>query len=312
MTYFENKIRNQAYNTAFGYRFLMNNGAIKRLPRGTLKDVYHKYEEMDAGEIGIGYQDLPENVIKATKTTTKLCNIGTKLVYTQRELDAFMNAQHASGNMPQVGISLILRRLFKQANQFIYNGDNLKDPLDNANDMAGAGEFQGLTDLGTDFDGGDGDDDVTEAGDFFAGYANAKKALYSSGIMPPYTIIWDADVDEAATSGNQLYTNAIPTTEKRQLLEEYNIADIIVDVDLENADGHHEYIVTNPLINIDPMSGEKELAYRMVTTDFQVFPQYGGGLNGDNMYETIVGIALAIQVFDSNAIQISGDLTLST
>ena len=190
LTRFEDRIRHQAYNKALGWRFMHNNAAVKTLPRGTLKDTYHRFEAMDPGSIGVGTQDLPENRLSTVKSTVKLCTIGTKLVYSQRELDAFMNAQHAGGDLSRDGISLIMKQLYAQVNQFIYNGDNMKDPLDSESDFSGMGEFEGLTDLGASFGAGaDSDDDVTDAGDFFSTYNSARKTLVKGGYYPPYTII---------------------------------------------------------------------------------------------------------------------------
>lgn len=309
--YIQQRIENATWQSTAFLRFFRNHeGLIKNVGKGhPKKHIFATFEKMNPGQISAGFHDLPDSHIRINETTTNLMLLATKVVIPQTWRDAWAsNRLIGEGDMLTQVLNQQLSAFYNQVDQFIAQGDSMKDPLTDDH-SAGESQYTGLFNGFTNLSAGDGgDDDVTAAGDYISTFTNYKNALKAAGFdaMHSYLIMSTIGTEAAAEQGNNIYTSNIPTTERDAIMARDDVADWIATTNAENASGEDQILVTAPYTN------EGDPNYRLVQGySFDVFPLYAGGLGPTGMYELVVAWSGAIEEIRATSVQRSGALTLS-
>jgi hypothetical protein len=287
-------------------------GLILNIGEGQMQHTFTKWEKMNPGQVSGTLQSLPDSHPRLEETTTNLAMLATKIVIPVVYRDAWAsNTRVGGGDMLQAVLQQQMYALYKQVDQFLLHGDEMKDPL--TNDFgAGEGTFTGLLNGFTTLAAGIGaDNNTSAAGDYVDFVVDAKVALKTAGIdHDAYFLLSDTTTAGAAETGNNLYTTYVPTTEKDIILKRTDVIDWIDTPNAQNASSEQFIAMFHPYKTLPGNGGPGEPAFRLIQGyDFKVIPLYGGGVGPNMSYELAVVWSGALEEDTSTAVQHSGALT---
>lgn len=287
---------------------------VQRIPKGVENYQYSKIKEMTPGQISLDIMDMPTAALKFTSQTAQLAYFTTRVSIPKNMADAYQNNQlYNTGDLAQLTIDNVIKNFVVQIDKFLAWGDAMStgDLRDPQKLLQGKGNFKGIFNGGTTFNGGiGGDNDLTAAGDFihtvYQGIANLKNANFTSNM---YFLFSDIETKMASAQGAHLITTNAFNTEQSYILKEIEgVRDWLATPNMADASGNHYLLVTTPRAG---PTGENQPNYRLLTSyDFEVIPLYNGGYSPNLTRDFAIIWSGALDIINKDAFQVTGALTI--
>ncbi len=304
----EAKIHPFVYRANQFLGYMKANKLIMPIPKGTTKFDTTIWEEMPPGQITRGFSDLPQSVAKLTTNTNIIMDLGIKIKIPKNFADAWKNNKiiPSATDMLADVIFNQTEALRNQVDQFICQGDNMRDPLA-GDELAGVGQFTGLFNGFTNLGAGNGKDNNTSAsGDYISDFASRSIALKTAGFEnQSYTIMSNLTVLEAAQATNNLFTTNTITTEWDAVMAREDVFKWIASVNAENSSNENQILV------LAPRTPKGAPNFRLLQGyNFDIIPLYNGGLGPDVQFEVVVFWSGAMEEIRATSVQRSGSVTV--
>ena len=318
-TFFQTYIEHNTWNKLTALNLMSRLGLIQDVGPGVKTVTTPKWKKMKPGQITVGTKDAPINQPGFETSSTTLIELATKVVLDVEDVETYENSRaglhrNALGFIAEA-LNQAMLPFRNQVDQFIYWGDAFKTPLA-TDDYAGAGTFTGIMNGFTNKGAGPysvADDDVGSAYEYVETVTAYIRWLKSYGFeSDTYYLLSNEVIEHDMQTGNHKIPTYNFTNEYKALFKEGLIDEGLVPIfSVNNTDeSAHNRIAMFVPYKFQQDGKPFGQTFRLVTSrNFKLYPQFGGGTNGNNQYEWIIGWSGAIEELEPTACIRSGNLS---
>lgn len=283
----------------------VNNRKIKE---GMKKFETWVWNKMKAGQVSMDLRNLPEDTLTHTKGSGRIVYLGSKLVITKEDQDAWRNTDFEGSGTDLIAktLSSKLEALTNQLDQLLAYGYQMKTPLD-SQVLAAYSDVVGLLNGFTTSTGGiGGDNNMTAYGDYTNTITNFNKLFRNNGYgNGKYLILSDVDTKSAMELH---FVGATGVYEATQIMDIHgDKIDVWIDSPNATTSASAHRIAMARLT--DPKG---QPTFRMVESyPLTIMPLYGGNLTSNLSREFAAFIGVGMEVIRSDGCIHTGDLTIA-